>query len=364
MSIRMMEAGIKAIQAGSKAEGARLLRIALKQGELTGALAATAYMWLAETTDDAVQKRNYYNDALNADPGNPDATNRLATALAAQLPGRPAPQISTRTQEAVAVQPTGQRGVDTSQIAAVIGGPNGPGTAFFVTRDGVLATTRFVVGGLERVTVELAGRRQVLGQVVRAWPDLDIALIHVDQTIPDVMPITPYPQVPDDAPLLAVAANGQQLRGKQRPSKRVLAPHWIMTDFTKLADAGGSPIFDQQGYLVGMLTKNSSRASAYLFGIHISAIRRCVDTMMQELSSGERRGYCPYCGALSRAVGGGYFYCEVCGSIAPQARQLQRYPQGDPFNEPSQFPCPNCGAQAGFYGGRCLRCGQGAAITS
>ncbi|MFO7321652.1 MAG: serine protease [Chloroflexota bacterium] len=359
MSMRLLETGIAAIQQGKREEGARFVRIALRNDELPPAVAAVAYLWLAETTDDVVQKRAYYNDALSADPANPDARERLKALLAAQSP-QPAPPASTpeATSFFQTVNPPRPGNAPEDAIVRVIGGPNGPGTAFFVTQNGLLATTRYVIGGSERITIELRNRRQVLGVVMRSWPDIDLALVQIDEGISELPPIAPYARVPDAAVLIAVPAGGQPFRGKQRPTKRVMASHWIPTDFVRLPDAGGNPLFDEQNYLAGMLTRNTSRNSGYVYGVHIATIRRRVDQYLEETGTGERRAYCPACGYLSRATGNGYFFCEICGSVAPHARHLNRYPQPDPFPEAGRATCMHCGAQAGFHNGRCLRCGQ------
>lgn len=362
MSVRIMQLGIDAVSAGNKTEGARLLRIALKSGELTPQFTAVAYLWLAETREDTQHKLSCYNNALTADPGNTDVQQRLAALYSAQLP--PAPTPSAPVQPAfppppLTPQPQVKSAAAVQPIVGVFGGPNGPGTAFFVAREGLLATTRYVVGGMDRLTVEISNGYQSYGEVVRAFPELDVALMRVQETIGTLLPVTPYPRIPDELPLNVQSYAGSQIKGKQRPSKRVMSPHWISTDFRSLADAGGNPIFDDRNYLTGMMTKNSSRASGYLYGIHINAIRRCIDDYLREMQSGERRGYCPTCGSTSRAIAAGYFYCEICGGVAPQARQFNRYPQDNPFFEVSRIRCNHCGAQVGFAkNGRCLRCGQ------
>lgn len=360
MVMRLFETGMTAIREGKKAEGARFIRIALKADELPPAVAAVAYLWLAETTDDIGQKREYYNDALSLDPSNPDARERLVGLLTSGLPlaqgGQQPPSNGPNT---VPVTPTTNvRNAPGEQLVRVIGGPNGPGTAFFVSTDGLLATTRFVTGGLERMTLELRSGRQVLGQVVRAWPDMDLAFIYTDERVSELLPITAHQPVPDEAPLTCFSAAGGQQRGKQRPTKRVMAAHWVPTDFVKLPDAGGDPLFDERNALVGMMTRNHSRASGYVYGVHISAIHRCVNDYFGEVTGGDRRIYCPGCGTASRATGAGYFYCDVCGAVAPLAWNATRYPQGDPFADPNRRRCPHCESQAGFYAGQCLRCGN------
>jgi hypothetical protein len=364
MSYRSLELGITALQAGSTAEGARLIRIALKRGDLTDDLRAIAYMWLAEVEKDPQQKRTFYNEALRADPNNQEARQRLARLLSAQLPPMPTPTPQTYPAGAT-LQPTPPPPPPASgfniadHVANVIGGPNGPGTAFFVSPDGILATTRYIIGSSERLTIELHGGRQLTGNVIRAYPEFDLAFIHLDFRLDAALPITPMPRVADSTPLIAVTYGGEMTRGTQRQTKRALAAHWIPTSFTRLPDTGGDPIFDDRNYLVGMITRNTGRQSGYLYGLHIAAIRRCLETLLVEAQT-ENRLYCPSCGNNSRAGGAGYFYCEVCGSTMPQAQHLARYPipQAEVFYGTTGAQCTRCGARAGLYNGRCLRCGQ------
>ncbi len=392
MPFRSMEQGIAAVQAGNLTEGARLLRIALKSDVLTGSLRATACLWLAETNPDAEFKRTCYQDALAADPDNQDAKQRLAALLASQLPPTPAPPppsvytpppatpsytppaatpgtgplvtpstvpgtgpLAPTQPAAGMVQPPSHR------IAGVIGGPNGPGTAFFVMREGLLATTRYVVGGVEHLTLELENRRQLLGRVVRTFPEVDLAFIHVEQQVADLMPMTPLPQVPDHARLRAVSYSGQAASGKKRATKRILAAHWFPTDIRKLPDAGGNPVFDENHYLLGMLTKDIDRSSGCVYGLHITAIYRFVEHFRQEMNTNRNAVYCPGCGGLSRAAASGGYYCEICGSTLPQAQNITRLPQPQLvgfYFQNDRITCTHCGANVGFHNGKCLRCGQ------
>jgi hypothetical protein len=375
MPFRSMEQGIAAIQAGNLSEGARLLRIALKSDVLTGSLRATACLWLAETSGDAEFKRTCYQEALAADPNNSDAKQRLAALLASQLPPAPAPTTPAYTPPAV-VPGTGQlvsstpaqpavpgafQSAPSYRLAGVIGGPNGPGTAFFVMREGLLATTRYAVGGNEHLTLELENRRQLLGRVVRTFPEIDLAFIHVEQQVGDLMSITPLPQVPDHARLRAVSYSGQSVTGKKRATKRILAAHWFPTDIRKIPDAGGNPVFDDNHYLLGMLTKDIDRSSGCVYGLHITAIYRYVELFRQEVSANRTAVYCPGCGGLSRAAAAGGYYCEMCGCVMPSAQSVSRIPQPQLvgfYYENDRMTCTRCGANVGFHQGKCLRCGQ------
>ncbi len=358
MSQRMLEMGIAAVQRGSAAEGARLIRIAIKSGELSPQMRAIAYLWLAETQSDPQQKRVSYGEATAADPNNAEAQKRLASLLTAQLPS--SVLATVQTAQVSPAQAAAQPGINLADyVAHVIGGPNGPGTAFFVAQNGILATTRHVVGGLQQVTVELHVGRQLPGTVIRAYTDLDLTLIYVEYSLPALLPITPMPVVADNTPLTIIAYDGESIRSAQRPTNRVMPTYWIPTTATRLVDAGGDPIFDERNYLVGMMTRDTSRTSAHMFGLHIAAIRRMVDAYLTE-SQGERRVYCPDCGNASRAAGAGFFYCEQCGATIPQAQNVNRYPipQADAYYQPNHVHCTVCGSTGGIYNGVCLRCGQ------
>ncbi len=431
MPYQTMQQGIDAISAGNRAEGARLLRIALRNEALQGNLRAIALMWLAETTDDRQQKVQLYQEAVAADPTSSDARQRLALLLTPPAPLAPPPPVTGDsgvfrpiqpgdTGQYPAVQPPyqqpaygqpgytqpqqpyqqpgyaqpqqpayGQPGYAQSPVVGgggqppyaqqptpyaqipgglhrtvgIQGGSNGAGTGFFVTRDGLVATTRFVVGGAQNVTVLFLQGQQLPGQVIRSFPDLDLALIHVNLQVSELLPVSALPTVPDNTPLNAVAHNQRAVTGIRRGTQRQLRPEWIPTTIDRPPDAGGNPTFDNHNQLVGMLTRNSSRTSAYIFALHISAIYKAVQQTLNEMQSDSRRVYCPSCGSASRAPGVSNFYCETCGGVLPFALEMTRFPIMQAamlYGEGTHMPCPNpaCNSRVGFYNGKCLRCGQ------
>jgi Trypsin-like peptidase domain len=403
MSFQSVEQGINAIQSGNRDEGKRLLKIALKDPQLSGTLRAVACLWLAQISDDAGQQRAFYNDALAADPNNPEIRARVESFLAVQYmpPAPPVTRTSTitstmpvaDTSQAAQPQPITMPGMSPSapaspfapisptalpktgplgkiaqpppsaamyQLAGIVNGPNGPGSAFFVAREGLLATSRYVVGGLDRLTLELKTGRQIPGFVVRSYPEYDLALLYIEQNVTDLMPVSPLTQIIEDMPLMALSYPGNVTRGRRRASTRVIAPQWIPTDITDLADAGGGPVLDEHHYVIGMITRNTSSTSAHVFALHINAISRLVESFRQETFQGGGV-YCPHCGHYSRAVTAGGYYCEVCGATTPQAENIVRFPQPQTqgyYYEHSRLPCPHCNATVGFHKNVCLRCGQ------
>lgn len=364
MTQQILSMGISAIQANSREEGARLIRIALKH-DLPPELVAIAYMWLAETQDDPQAKRQSYQRAVDADPNNADARQRLAALMSVGLPSAPPARADAQTsftptanapQNASAAP---RRGVNVADaLAQVIGGPAGVGSAVFVDDTGILATTRRLVRGLTEVMIELTNGQQTRASVLRSYLEYDLALLYAGG-LGVMLPITPLPRVPDEARLNLISFDGTVTQVQQRPTKRLLAPHWIPMTATTLPNAGGMPILDEKNYLVGIVTRLTSGVSPHLFGLHISLIRQCVEDYMREAQN-ERRVYCPDCGSLSRAAGAGFFYCEVCGSVTPGARGMNRYPapQADAYYGANTVPCRICGARAGYHNNQCLRCGQ------
>jgi hypothetical protein len=364
MPFRSLELGISALQAGSTIEGARLIRIALKSGQLSAESRAIGWLWLAEYEPDPAKKRAHYEAAIAADPNNLDARQRLAlldsnalAAAPAATPGAPAAASPPPSPSAAASASSAVNIAD--HVASIIGGPNGPGTGVFISANGLIATTRFVAGSSERLTVELHTGQQLNGRVVRSYPETDLAFIHIDYQLNGLLPITPLPRVPEDSTLIALTYSGEMQQGAQRATQRALAPHWIPTTFTRLYDAGGDLLFDDRNYLVGMMTRNTARTSAYFFGLHILTIHRLRDAYLAEAQT-TRGSYCPACGSYSKAGGAGFFFCETCGAVLPNARHLQRYPtpQAEAYYDVGRTRCAHCGATAGFHAGRCLRCGR------
>lgn len=439
MSIQNLQQGVRAIQNGNPAEGARLLRYALKDAQVQGEIRATALLWLAETVTDPNEKFRLYQDALVADGNNEHARKRIATMMAQGLPTSQPPAPDTDSQRVIPMppannpntppqgypaqqqpttaapseqynrpgfaqpggyqqgnQPAGvpggvpgnslggapggvpsgvpggipggpsvQRPTPTRQAtflrsAGILDGPNGQATGFFVTRDGLLATTRFAVGGEERVTLGLEDGTRLTGQIIRSYPALDLTLIHTGIQLAQLFTFSQDANLPENTPLTAIPHEGRTVHGVRRATNSVIHNDWFPTTIADLPDAGGNPIFDDRNMLVGMLTSNANRSSAYVFGLKTTAIFRCVGEYLQQSSTGERRVYCTHCGQRSAAGGAGAFYCEYCGGTLPHAQGVSRYqmPQMVRFyDENTRTACRNCGSHAGYYDNKCLRCG-------
>jgi hypothetical protein len=356
MSLRALEMGIKAVQMGSRAEGARLLRYALRQdgrsATLDGDQRATAYVWLAETSDDPAAKRSYYAAAVQhaRDPG-------LSVEIRARLSALTAPPPTAMPPSSLPLEsPTPAASVNVAlMVARVLDGAHGAGTAVFL--DGMWVTTRYVVGGAERLTVELHQHGQMAAAVAASSPDHDLALLIVGHTPPGALP-TAELREDRETPLIALAFDGTVTQGAYRPTRRTMAAHWLPTDIKALPDAGGDPLFDDANRLVGIMTVNTARNADHLFAVSAAAARALIAVYRQ---SGGTGVYCPSCGYRSGALAGGYAYCERCGAVGTTAPAVRRsLPGSDQPYRVGGAPCASCGAMAGSYKGRCLRCGGAA----
>lgn len=392
-SSRSLSRAISAIEDGNLEEAALLLNFMLQDDDLPNSMRAVVYITLARTTSDRREQLKCYADALDADPNNeiaqrgflalnqstrptpPTVQRDEAELTATQTPPRlhEPPPTPTRRRTAPPPPPNlpqSQPGIPAPQEAAtanyrivgVLDGPNGPGTGFFITRGGIIVTTRHVVGGEARLSIELEADHRIEGRVMRSFPEMDIAFVHVSQSVNDLMPFSSMPGIDDDMQLQGVAYGSRVVRGAKRMTNRALAPHWFPTNIVDLPDEGGIPVFDDRRFLVGMLTKNISNNAAYVFGVHIGAIERCLNLLTEEMRTEANRIYCPNCGHVSQAGGSNAPYCEYCGGkLNPKQTQRQIFNPAVAhfYNENAPMICnnPQCRARVGLHKGRCLRCG-------
>ncbi len=446
MTYKNLTDGIDLIRAGHHQEGARFLRIALKEpDDITPVDLAKGWVWLAETMQDVQGKLRCYREALKLDPTNTSIQRRIqkyseqivpsmppeqaapatppppdsvpqATTPSRAAPMQPpppaeptppqAPPVSASATAPAATQatpvdynnfnapapaqpsqpvsqspksgrqappmgtppPPSQQRPPIRQTAslhrtvAILGGPNGKGTGFFITRDGLIATSRHVVGGSLNITYELNGGSRATGQVVRSWAVYDLALIYTGLKLQQLIPPSSSPIVPDNTPLTAITHGGRVLNGHRRATLTEFHEDWFPTTIDTLEDAGGNPVFNEQNLLIGMLTANANRSAPYVFGLQISFILGLVDQYTREMhGGGTNMMYCGACGNLSRAVQYGGFYCEYCGTVLPHSVNAERFPMPQMamlYEETMSRACVGCGSTAGYHKGKCLRCGH------
>jgi hypothetical protein len=392
MGLQNILSGIKAIQARQFDEGARFLRIALRDETVTGNLRATALLWLAETTDNNQSKLNYYQDALKSDPTNADVQARIDRLMVVDLPPSPPPPMTSYTPIEINPPPTtmsytpppvsmpiepDQPFMPTTPPPTATPKPmvsanalyrtvgirdvrNGRGTGFFINKEGVVVTTRYVVGGERTVRVQLDERQEVEAQVIRAYSDIDVVFLDTGLTIQHLLPTVNNTHLPENGALVAHSHYGKSVTGKRRATKNELKHYWIPTTIETLPDAGGLPLFNDANLVVGMLTKNTSKTTAYCYGVHIHHIHLMWERTQQDFAE-PNTIYCGKCGNRSKVLTTkGGFYCESCGAVLPQGEDVRRFPTPDMawrYGENIAAPCDACQSRVGFYDEKCLRCG-------
>jgi hypothetical protein len=302
MTLQMFSKAIEMVKQKNMEEGARLLRIVLSKPEtINKETQSMAWLWLAETTQSPQEKINHYNKAIAVDPNNHHAQQRLTYWLAQNAPEQPPPTQPQPQQPAPqTAQPIDYNNYTTTppkqtpttappqstntgnslyRTVGIFDGPNGPGSGFFINKNGLVVTTRWVIGGTQTVTYELNRGQRAQARVVRSWPQYDLALIHTGVTIAQTLSVSTTPVLPDNTPISAMGHNGHVANGIRRATKSVIKEGWFPTTIESVPDAGGNPVFNQQNLLVGMLTRNTHPSAPYVFGLHISNIIQLVDNV-------------------------------------------------------------------------------------
>jgi ribosomal protein L37AE/L43A len=343
MSLQAIQAGIQAIQTGDMVRGEQLLRTGLQSPEVTGSARAVGYMWLATTSNNPHFQIECYQAAVQADPANTEARNRLNALIQAQQPpppvnlpmppANPPPQAppppQSMPQATQSFQAHGQnQAIPRMWEFGVQGGPNGIGTAFLIVRDGLLATTRYIVGSMTNVILISRDGKRMDGQVVRSYPEFDLALIRSPLNVPYLRDMTPSIVVPPNMRLIADDYTERTVEARCRATRRQVTPGWFPTTFTDELPRSfnGAPLIDEKDDLVGMLTRNADRNTGNFYGLHVSTIRRKIEEYYAEIQTDPNRLYCGTCGSLSRAGADGLYYCDICGTTLPFAQNQRRRP--------------------------------------
>lgn len=344
---------IQLMQDGSVEPAAEELRRLVEAPTLDAKGRAAAYVWLAEAQDDRDYKRRCLERALACEPDNAQIRQGLNQLLA--QPSQPEHLPSMRR---VAGTPT--RLEQGPPVVGVEGGRNGPASGAFVSRGGLLATTSYAVGSAEDLTVHLGGERTFGARVVRRYPLYDLAIIatgvelgHMPAAAPSAMPV-------ENTAFVTLGFGGARIRGVFAAGGLSAAGHWLETNIPPdhLPDAGGNPLMDENGHLLGILTRNIG-PRGYACALKITHVLALAEKLRRERQLMPKAGYCPACGGLARALLFGGATCETCGARlaatdghVAQSEELNRL-----YGENAAPPCAGCGARVGSNGGRCLRCG-------
>lgn len=371
--------GVERARQGDIRTACQLFRIALRDETLEPAFRANIHTWLATYAETESERYRHFETALRFDPQNQRARQYMATVREAPPPPPPPPPVAAPMPEPppstrpVGTLPEAPQATTTPPPEAEIPvgvfpralgildvGGGGIGTGFFVTSNGIVATTHSVTRGRKNVIVRMeASGQEFSGQVVRSYSEYDLAFIRVSVRVHQLMTFSTQFNIPDNYVLSAQPYNARFLQGRYRQTQSRIKPGWIPTTFRTDTNASGAPVFDEQNALIGMLTSNTSGVSPDLFVLGIGQIQNKLALYRNELEVDPKQTYCPSCGKLSQAYRVQGYYCETCGAVLPEMNNTARSPQYKPlYDNPDTRRCRHCDARVGFHRGRCLRCGQ------
>ena len=346
---------IQLVKAGEIEPASALLEQLVDDPDLDDHSRAVACLWLAETGDDRHFKINCLRRALVSEPQNVQVRQVLEQlkAGASHAPGQDSSQtIGTAIRLA---QPP--------LVVGISGGSNGPGSGIFLDTRGTVATTSYVVGGAQKVIVNIDATQPLDSKVVRRYPDSDLALIKTPVSLDQLDTIAPESMILTNEPFTALGFGGSKLRGRLRDPGGSSDGGLLLTNIPSamMPDAGGNPLIDGNGQAHGILTRNVDHASGCAWAIGMSQILTLANQYWQERILLPDAGYCACCGSRTRASVYGGVHCETCGArLADDAvltlGTLDRGRLSQLYGENQSRACPHCDARVGFYGGCCLRC--------
>ncbi len=345
---------IELMQDGRAKVAAGMLRRLVDDPALDAKGRAAAFVWLAEASDQRDYKQRCLERALACDPENGQIRQGLNQLR--DQPEQPAhlPQMGAPSRQAIKLEK--------APVAARIdGGRNGPASGVFIGADGLVATTSYAVGSATGVTLRLDGETELSAQVARRYPAYDLAFITTPVVLARKPTVAPMATIAENAAFAALGFAGARLRGALLSVAQGADNHWLPTNISpaQLPDAGGNPLLDARGQLLGMLTRNLSPLG-FACALKFSQIMTLAEQFRRDRQLMPAAGYCHACGGLARALIFGGESCETCGARLSDAggRQAQHDQLQRLYGDIAAAPCAYCNARAGSYGGRCLRCGR------
>jgi serine protease Do len=133
----------------------------------------------------------------------------------------------------------------------------GHGSGFFIDAEGHLFTSAHVVRAAKFIKIKLVTGREILGEVLRKSPQIDIALIKVSEQNMVPLPINER-ELNVGVPVYAIGSPLDQMlgstvtRGILSAYRTVKGKTFIQSDVNILPGNSGCPLVDQQGNVIGV----------------------------------------------------------------------------------------------------------------
>ncbi|MCY4073511.1 MAG: serine protease [Chloroflexi bacterium] len=347
---------IEHVKSGDLESAVALLRVAVDDPDLDEHGRAVACIWLAETGDDIAFKISCLEQSLRYEPGNPQVQRKLDQLRARQ----PQPHLDS---SALTSAPSSLRMAQAPPVLGIDGGANVRGSGIFVNRAGLVATTAYVVGSALEVAVTFGSSGAVPGQVLRRYPESDLALIGTAVALGSLDALENAPAVIANEAVTALAYNGAKIRGTLQDPGDGARQGWLRTSIliAMSPDAGGSPLYDGRGHALGLLTRNADHDTGRAWAVSLPHILTLAEQTTQEYRLLPNAATCGSCGCRAQAGHYGGRYCETCGARLASAGVSTMDPPdferlAQLYGEDRSRPCPHCAARTGYYAGRCLRC--------
>jgi len=231
----------------------------------------------------------------------------------------------------------------------------GFGSGFFVHESGVIVTNRHVVGYERKLPIHLIDSRQISGNVMRAFPEIDLVFVRVEGISPDVPPFASKATTRVGQTVLVLGhplgMSNTLTRGIiSAIDRQILGNIFLQTDAAINPGNSGGPLFNEYGEVVGVAAMGIGQSQGLNFAIPIELVRQCMKQVFDEEKrvQASHRVYCHVCGLLS--AGGAY--CPGCGF------DLGSRDNSSPAAQPVQNKCPGCGKALGASDRFCSSCGS------
>lgn len=201
------------------------------------------------------------------------------------------PTPATATALPAAVPPSNALGNeeivrDAMPAIVVVSTPDGWGSGFLISENGVVVTNAHVVRGRSSVTIEMSDGRQIVSSSIYVDQDRDLALVK----LPDGH--YPFLRVSDTLPSVGadVLAIGSPGLGATRLTDTVTkgivsgvrdsdSGTWIQTDAAINHGNSGGPLIDKEGDVVGVNTLRASPAEFSGMGFSLASTE--IDKLVQ-----------------------------------------------------------------------------------
>lgn len=232
--------------------------------------------------------------------------------------------------------------------------PGGLGSGFFIHPTGLIVSNRHVVGYERDVEIHLVDGKQLVGRVMRSYPEMDLAFIQASLASNFVPSFVSPATVRVGQAVLVIGhplglANTLTRGIISAVNREVMGNVYIQTDAAINPGNSGGPIFNESGEIIGVATMSIGNSQGLNFAIPAEQVHRRMELFLIEEARVQRgQGvYCIVCGYF--CTGG--VYCPNCGvsfehrlaaATAPAVATQQCSKCGKPLSPGDQF-CSACG---------------------